>query len=138
MNRQCVPDNFPRASLQGAVSGAQPKLLLRKTGDVYRSAPTDTDVYERYIVCDDLAQQLASYASRKMAENGWSLQTTMLKIEVGFLNKICSEIWEFSDAEIAWTIERTREILSDTAATGTSLAPDSNILSQAREDNHDE
>ncbi|SDE02030.1 hypothetical protein SAMN05421548_13092 [Paraburkholderia lycopersici] len=138
MSRQCVPGNFPRASLQGAVSGAQPKLVLRKTGDKYSSGPTDAERYERYIVCDDLAQQLAAYATRKMTSNAWSLQATVSKIEVGILKKVRSGIWEFSDAEIAWTIGRTRQILSDTAAGETSIGPDSNILGQARDDSHDE
>lgn len=138
MNRQRVPDNFPRASSYGAVPGAQPKLLLRKVGDTYQSGPSDADVYKRYIVCEDLAQQLKVYASRKMTQNAWSLQSVVSKIEEGVLKKVRGRIWKFSDAEIAWTIGRLREILSDPATAGASLAPDSNIPSQAGEENHDE
>ncbi|MFP3586386.1 hypothetical protein SCB29_22375 [Paraburkholderia sp. SIMBA_055] len=120
------------------MSGAQPKLLLRKAGDTYRAESTDAEVYERYIVCEDLAQQLVTYTARKMAENTWSLQTAISKVEEGLLMKTRSGIWEFSDAEIAWTIGRTREILSDPASGRTSLAPDSNILNQAGEEKRDE
>ncbi|VBO96041.1 hypothetical protein [Burkholderia pseudomallei] len=138
MNQQRVPDNFPRESPQGAVSGAQPKLLLRKVGDTYCAGLTDADVYDRYIVCDDLAQQLAAYASHKMRANSWSLQTAVSKVEAGVLEKVRSGIWDFSAAEVAWTIERTRQILADTAAGETSIGPDSNILSQTRDDSYDE
>ncbi|MEX3999691.1 hypothetical protein AB4Y38_12425 [Paraburkholderia sp. EG285A] len=96
----------------------------------------DAEVYERYIVCEDLAQQLVTYTARKMAENAWSLQTILPKVKAGFLKKTRSGIWEFSDAEVTWTIGRTREILSDPASGRTS--PDSNIQNQAGEEKRDE
>jgi uncharacterized protein (DUF2252 family) len=138
MSPKPLPADFPRTTSQGAISGAQPKLLLRKVGDTYQTGPTDDEVYERYIVCDDLAEQLAAYASRKMTANAWSLQTAVSKVEAGVLKKVHSGIWDFSTAEVTWTIERTRQILTAAAAAQTSVGPDSSIPTQDRDGPRDE
>ncbi|SAK89745.1 hypothetical protein AWB78_04750 [Caballeronia calidae] len=132
MSQKHLPADFPRTSTQGAVSGAQPKLLLRKVGDTYQSGPTDDEAYERFIVCEDLAEQLAAYASRKMAANAWSLETAVSKAEAGVFKKVRSGIWDFSTAEVAWTIERTRQILT------VRVGSDSNIQSEPRDDAREE
>lgn len=119
MSPKPVPADFPRTTSQGSISGAQPKLLLRKIGDMYQAGPTDDEVYERYIACDDLAEQLAAYATRKMTANAWSLQTAISKVEAGVLKKVDSGIWDFSTAEVTWTIERTGQILTDAIAAQT-------------------
>jgi DNA-binding CsgD family transcriptional regulator len=137
VNRQRVPDDFPRASLQGAVSGAQPKLLLRKIGGMYRAGLTDDEVYERYVLCKDFAQQLAAYTSRIMAANAWSLQTALSKVEVAVVRKVRSGLWDFSNAEIAWTIECTRQMVSNTMVSDKSLEPDTNIPTRGQEDTRD-
>ena len=101
MSPKPLPVDFPRTSSQGAISGAQPKLLLRKVGDTYQAGPTDDEVHERYLVCDDLAEQLAAYTSRKMTANTWSLQTALSKVEAGVLKKVDSGLWDLSTAEVA-------------------------------------
>lgn len=138
MNTQRVPPDFPKPSSQGAISGAQPKLIVRKAGDEYRASPTDAEVYERYIVCDDLAQQLAAYTSRKMSANAWSLEIAIAKVEVGVQKKVRSGVWDFSAAEIAWTLGRTRELLTGTAASETSVEPDLNSSDRHRNGGHGE
>ncbi len=138
MSQKHLPADFPRSSSQGAISGAQPKLLLRKVGDTYQAGPTDDELYERYIVCDDLAEQLAAYASRKMTANPWSLETTIAKVEAGVLKKVHGGIWDFSTAEVTWTIERTRRILTDAIAAQTRVGSDSNVPRQERDDSHKE
>jgi len=137
MSPKPLPPDFPRSTSQGSVSGVQPKLLLRKVGDTYQAGPTDDEVYERYIACDDLAEQLAAYASRKMRANAWSLQTAVSKVEAGVLKKVHSGVWDFSTAEVTWTIERTRQILTDAAAAQTSLGSDSSIPSRPRDDSQE-
>ena len=137
MSPKPLPVDFPRIFSQGAISGVQPKLLLRKVGDTYQAGPTDDEVYERYIVCDDLAEQLAAYASRKMTANAWSLQTAVSKVEAGVLKKVHSGVWDFSTAEVTWTIERTRQILTDAAAAQTNLGSDSSIPSRPRDDSQE-
>ena len=138
MSPKPLPPDFPRSTSQGSISGVQPKLLLRKVGDTYQAGPTDDEVYERYIACDDLAEQLAAYASRKVTANAWSLQTAMAKVEAGVFKKVHGGVWDFSTAEVTWTIERTRQILADAAAAQTSLGSDSNIPSHPRDDSHKE
>ena len=138
MSPKPLPVDFPRIFSQGAIFGVQPKLLLRKVGDTYQAGPTDDEVYERYIVCDDLAEQLAAYASRKMTANAWSLQTAVSKVEAGVLKKVHSGVWDFSTAEVTWTIERTRQILTDAAAAQASHGPDSNIPTKDRDGPRDE
>ncbi|MDR5798232.1 hypothetical protein QCE49_33065 [Caballeronia sp. LZ008] len=138
MSQKHLPADFPRTTAQGSISGAQPKLLLRKIGDTYQAGPTDDEVYDRYIVCDDLAQQLAAYASRKMTANAWSLQTAVSKVEAGVFKKVHSGIWDFSTAEVTWTIERARQILTDANAAQTRVGSDSNTPSHPRDDSHEE
>ncbi len=119
MSPKPLPVDFPRPPSQGAISGAQPKLLLRKIGDMYQAGPTDDEVYERFVVCDDLAEQLAAYASRKMTANAWSLETAVTRVEAGVRKKVHSGIWDFSTAEVTWTMDRTRQILTDAIAAQT-------------------
>jgi len=138
MSPKPLPPDFPRTTAQGAISGAQPKLLLRKVGETYQAGPTDDEVYEKYIACDDLAEQLAAYASRKMTANAWSMQTAISKVEAGVLKKVHSGIWDFSTAEVTWTIERTRQILTDAIAARTHVGSDSNIPGQPRDDSREE
>ncbi|QLB62956.1 hypothetical protein A9O66_11520 [Paraburkholderia caribensis] len=137
MKRHHVPDDFPRVSHQGALPGAQPKLLLRNIAGRYRAGPTDEEVYERYLVCEDFARQLASYTSRKMAENAWSLQEAVSKVEAGILTKVRSGIWDFSDAEIAWTIGHMGQIMSASAIGETPIASESSAPLPAPGAGHD-
>jgi|GEM_PF-936604 len=132
MSPKSLPVDFPRTSWQGAISGALPKLLLRKVGDTYQAGPTDDEVYERFIVCDDLAEQLAAYASRKMTANAWSLETALSKVEAGVVKKVDSGVWDFLTEEVTWTMKRTRQILMDRVGSG------SNIPSQERYDSYEE
>jgi uncharacterized protein (DUF2252 family) len=138
MSPKPLPVDFPRTSSQGAISGAQPKLLLRKVGDTYQAGPTDDEVHERYLVCDDLAEQLAAYTSRKMTANTWSLQTALSMVEAGVLKKVDGGIWDFSTEEVAWTMERTRQILTDAIAAQTRVETDSSIPTQDRDGPRDE
>jgi len=137
MSQNPLPTDFPIASSPGAISGAQPKLLVRKLGDTYQSGPTDEEVYERYLICEDLAEQLAAYASRKMTANPWSVETAVSKVETGVLKKVDSGVWDFSAGEAAWTIKRTRQILTHLTA-GEALAPlDSNSSTPAGDQRHE-
>lgn len=112
-NRPAVPEDFPRAPVQGAVSGYQPKLLLREIGGEYVAGPTDEELFARYDACEDLAQQLAPYARRKQAENpSWSLEETLSKVEAGVTSKVSGGQWDLSSAEIAWIMKRVHQVLA--------------------------
>lgn len=46
-----TPEDFPRDYGVGAVSGAQPKPLVRKVGEVFVSGLTKDERYARYDNC---------------------------------------------------------------------------------------
>jgi len=112
--RHTVPDDFPRAPTLGVVSGVQPKLLVREMGGRYHTGLTDEELWTRYDMCKDLAGQLAGYASRKMSVPGPSLDDALQRVEKGLKAKVDGGQWDFSRAEIAWTLNRLRELLSAT------------------------
>lgn len=63
-----VPEDFPIEWEQGAVSGAQPKMLLVKEGDkFYRSGTAPSQVQEALEICLDLQQQLTDHCVKKAA-----------------------------------------------------------------------
>lgn len=112
--RHTVPDDFPRTPAPGAVSGAQPKLLVRESGGRYHTGLTTEELWTRYDACEDLAGQLAEYASRKMSASGLSLDDALERVEQGLKAKADGGQWDFSRAEIAWTLNRLRKLLSAT------------------------
>jgi hypothetical protein len=113
MTRQhVVPDDFPREPIPGFVPGAQPKLLAREKNGRYYTGLTDDELLTRYEVCEDLARQLSAYTSRKMHRFGWSFADALAKIERGVKGKVSAGEWDFSPAEVAWVMKRTRELLS--------------------------
>lgn len=107
-----VPDDFPKEPSPGLVAGTQPKLLVREMDGRYYSGLTDEELWTRYDACEDLARQLAEYASRKMSASGLSLDGAIGRVEKGLNAKVGAGQWNFSRAEIAWTLNRTRMLLS--------------------------
>ncbi len=114
--RHTVPDDFPRAPAPGVVSGAQPKLLVREMGGRYHTGLTDDELWTRYDVCEDLAGQLAEYASRKMSVPGLSLDDALQRVEKGLSAKVGARLWDFSRDEMTWLMKRTRELLRAAAS----------------------
>ena len=103
-----VPADFPRDPPPGAVPGAQPKLLARRVGDKYVAALTDEEVAERFRICEDLVRQLLPYChSKHLARPDWSTEVVLRKTFIG----IRSKRWDFSDAEIAWTLRQVAQWL---------------------------
>ncbi|WER46029.1 hypothetical protein CupriaWKF_00080 [Cupriavidus sp. WKF15] len=112
MTDRVIPGDFPREQGPAVVSGAQPKLALRRVDGTYYAGLTEEELWERYDICEDLARQLAGYAARKMAEHGWLLDDAMSRVEKSVTKKVSMRTWEFSPTEITWTMKRTRELLS--------------------------
>lgn len=109
-----VPDDFPRETSPGVVSGAQPKLLVREKNGRYYSGLSDEELWTRFEVCENLACQLATYTSQKILRSGWSLDDTLRKVEKSVSDKVGAGQWDFSPAEITWMMARTRELLQGT------------------------
>lgn len=103
-----VPQSFPRDPWPAAIAGAQPKLAARLIDGRYVVGMTKDELFERYVICEDLVQQLVVYCKRKRKEHPeWSLDELLLKIERGVQTKG----WDVSPIEIAWMMQRLRESL---------------------------
>jgi len=112
MSNRAIPEDFPRRQNLGAVSGVQPKLLVRPNGERYEEASTEEACWARYDICEDLVQQLVPYTTRKMFENSWTLEDALPRIEAAVSKKVHSCQWDFSVAEVGWIMKRVREVLS--------------------------
>lgn len=65
-----IPLNFPSDSYASALSGAQPKLaMVLIDGKYYPEGDTPTQKLERYLMCEDLAQQGLEYCKRKIKDS---------------------------------------------------------------------
>ncbi|MDV2161224.1 hypothetical protein [Burkholderia pseudomallei] len=114
MNSPAIPDDFPREPAHGAVGGVQPKALLHRAADRLISGPTEEELFTRYDACEDLVQQLVSYARRKLAENqSISLFDMLSRIETDVTRKVSTGQWDISSAEITWIMKRVRELLAE-------------------------
>jgi hypothetical protein len=111
MTDRHVPDDFPREAKLGAVAGAQPKLLVRKIDGLYQSGLTEDELWVRYDACEDLANQLSAYVSRKIATGGLPPDVAMSRAEKGMRLKIAAGKWHFSQLEMAWIMKRTQRLL---------------------------
>jgi hypothetical protein len=101
-----ISADFPREFRPGSVPGAQPKLLVRKVGDKYLAGMTHEECEERYKICIDLSQQLILYCRRKQEKKTqWSTGDILRKTS----QAIRSKSWDFSEAEIIWTMERVAQ-----------------------------
>ncbi|KXU90165.1 hypothetical protein CI15_06410 [Paraburkholderia monticola] len=109
-----VPEDFPRESSPGLVSGRQPKLLVRETNGRYYAGITDEELWIRYDACEDLAGQLADYGLRKMSGSGLSFDAALGRVEKGLRARVASGQWDFSRDEVAWMMKRAGELLSGT------------------------
>ena len=53
-----VPDDFPRPQIHSSVAGYQEKLpLVASNGRFYSPGGTPRELYRRWDICEDLAQQ---------------------------------------------------------------------------------
>jgi hypothetical protein len=111
-DNRVVPEDFPRVQRPGFISGNQPKVLVREKAGQYVAGLTDDELWMRYEACEDLAHQLAAYTVKKISELCWSLDDALGRVEKSVLRKVTGGSWDFSAAEVHWTMRRTREMLS--------------------------
>jgi hypothetical protein len=95
-----VPDNFPRNTQLGSVSGAIPGALARKIDGKFVAGMTDEELRIRYIGCDDMLNQMVEYCHRKQKE-----QPDLGGIEL--FHRVCEILvrrqdWDFSPEEQRW------------------------------------
>ncbi|CDY74618.1 hypothetical protein BGLT_03560 [Caballeronia glathei] len=102
-----VPDDFPRDVTPASLSGAQPKLAGRLIEGKFVAGQTDDERYERWDVCEDLAQQLVAKARKDAAKYPQhSCEVTLQRIR----RAIEVKGW-ISVVETDWLMERLRTLL---------------------------
>lgn len=64
-----IPADFPSNSYQSSLAGAQPKIaMVEVDGKYYAEGNTPDQQLERYLMCEDLAEQGSVYCKRKIDE----------------------------------------------------------------------
>jgi hypothetical protein len=109
-----IPADFPSTDLPiPALTGAHPKLAVTKVGEFYLGAKElrQTERSERYLICEDLAQQLSAYRLKKASENPtWTDDDLTSKIETSLRAKAAG--WGLSSAEVAWIMRHLAKLNS--------------------------
>jgi hypothetical protein len=104
-----VPIDFPRPVHHGAVSGAQPKLLLTSyKGRFYSPGCSPPELFQRWDACEDLARQLAE----KSLESKAGKRSHMAEVEIldQYLPRLIATRWT-SEPEARWVIRRAAAML---------------------------
>lgn len=107
---ETVPPDFPRHADIASVAGVHPKLAVIRdasTGNYVAQRDSD-ETEERFAVCEDLAEQLASKCSRN--RDGKYRHLSEREILDQLLKRLLTSGWG-SSAEMTWTARRTAEKL---------------------------
>lgn len=109
---RAIHPDFPREAILGAVSGVQPKLLLKRSsgGTFTQPRRSIAEITRRFEAADDIVAQLHQYFVRKQREHPeWSAEKNLERIRLGLENKAASGAWPFSVLEQQWIMDRLRE-----------------------------
>jgi hypothetical protein len=107
-----IPESFPRESVLASVSGFQNKITARRINGKYIVGLTEEEILERYINCEDFAQQIVDYCLRKAVENpDWTHDFNFDRTIRGVAHKVSQRVFRFSDSEQDWMSTRAKEIL---------------------------
>ncbi|SDC53918.1 hypothetical protein SAMN05216345_102677 [Cupriavidus sp. YR651] len=107
MNLNDVPENFPRITIPAVVTGVQPKIGVRGIDGRYVVGQTEEERYERWDICEDLAQQLLQVAQKdETGHPGQAREKTLRRLRISVSQKgWCSE------DELDWLIGRLAALL---------------------------
>ena len=105
-----IPNDFPRPQIRSSVAGYQAKLpLVASGGRFYLPGCTPQELYRRWDICEDLAQQFVV----KSRECKLGKRSHMS--EEAILDQYCVRAMKTgwgSDDEMRWVIRRAAAILS--------------------------
>ncbi|MDD1790148.1 DUF6088 family protein [Burkholderia gladioli] len=102
-----VPHDFPWDTTPAALSGTQPKLAGRMIDGKFVAGLTATERFERWNLCEDLAQQLVAVARKDAAKHPQhSHDETLQRVRQGMERKGWVEV-----VEMDWLIKRLRIML---------------------------
>jgi hypothetical protein len=104
-----VPADFPQEFL-GAVTGAQPKVLVERTSDGRYVDTASVQRRDRWLICVDLREQLIDYVHKNRPPSSSAAQYT-LKVADAVERKRGD--WGLSPAEAAWVTNQLRQHFED-------------------------
>lgn len=105
-----VPTDFPRPVPEGAVAGDIPKFQMRYyAGKLYALGCTPPEIFERWDICEDLAQQLRKLSLEAQLEE--HINMTEPDILAAYLERLLKKDWG-SEAEMRWVVRRTAQLLN--------------------------
>lgn len=107
---KAVPEDFPRGHTAPTVPGAQAKFVARKIDGRFVVGLTEAEHHERWLYCEDLAQQLAKRTLRKLAAGLVSdLDDFYRETE----HRVRGQGWDLSNDEVKWLMKRARALAVD-------------------------
>lgn len=108
-----IPEDFPRRTLLGSLTGAAPKLSVKLMEDgTYSNLASDAEYEEAYENAEDLAQHLKNYVLRKEREHpDWSREFNLSRTRRGVEAKMRSGDWDLEPPELDWVMKRLLELL---------------------------
>lgn len=105
-----VPSDFPREPVLASLAGLQPKVGVRFDANTgrYVAGQTDTEVAERYEICEDLVVQLVAKCQKNRTTKYVNLTETQI------LERLQAQLlgtnWG-SPLEMQWVIRQTASAL---------------------------
>jgi hypothetical protein len=95
-----IPADFPKSASTGAIPGTQPKFLASLyQGRFYEIGTTPPEIYDRWVICSDLVDQLVSKAfDSKAGKRSHMNEDKILEL---YRTRILEKNWT-SPAEATW------------------------------------
>ena len=105
-----VPKDFPRPVYAGAVSGAQPKMLLtrRRDGSYGEPGSSPEEIHHNWKYCEEVIEHLRIKSLESAA--GKRSHMTHEAILDQYLTRLLATGW-MSEAEARWTLRKVAERL---------------------------
>lgn len=100
-----TPEDFPRDVVSSALPGAHIKFNARKIDGRFVVGLTKAELHERWVYCEDLAQQLAARTLRKQAAG---LVSDLAVFYRETEHRVRGQGWDLSNDEVIWLMKRTR------------------------------
>ena len=111
-----APTDFPREPTLGGVSGVQPKLLLSKVDGQFLPDIDEEEVHRRWLVCEDLVQQLVVKTVKRMLEGRVNdLDDYVNKLQL-WLEAQAWDGWKVTSAEARWMRDRIQRLVEERKA----------------------
>lgn len=104
-----VPHDFPTRPDPTAISGLQAKLPVRFVNGKYFSEFTPDELELRYVVCEDLVNQLVSYFKRKISEQPFRTPEQLL---AAIEESVIKKDWDITQAELKWCMNKLRSAVT--------------------------